>query len=134
MGQKFEPPPGRVFLVSPHHTFDQLAQAINIGFARWDHAHLYQFSLPTGQVIGPGDEDAPADELVANEIQVGSLLRPGIEFGYLFDFGDDWTHSCRVEPQLADPVEEYGAEPRVSVPIWGWGTIPDQYGREGPED
>lgn len=133
MGQKFQPPPGRVFLVSPSNTFGQLAQAINIGFARWDHAHLYRFSLPTGEVIGLGDEDAPADELV-DEIQVGSLLRPGNEFEYVFDFGDDWTHSCRVEALLADPAEEYGGEPEVPVPIWSWGTIPDQYGREGPED
>jgi hypothetical protein len=35
----------------------------------------------------------------------------------------------------ADPAEEYGSPPpRRPVPIWGWGTIPDQYGRESLED
>lgn len=28
-----------------------------------------------------------------------------------------------------DPVEEYGELPSEIVPIFCWGTIPDQYGR-----
>ena len=35
-----------------------------------------------------------------------------------------------VEREKADPVEEYGALPERPVAIWGWGWIPDQYGRE----
>ena len=133
-GQDLEPPPGRVFLASPDHTFDALAQTINIGFARWDHAHLYAFTLPTGETIGVGAEDAPEDELVAHETRLGSCLKGGTVFDYVFDFGDDWTHSCRVESTSSDAVKEYGVEPDGPVPIWGWGTIPDQYGREGPDD
>ncbi len=129
-----QPPPGRVFLVSPDHTFDQLAQAINIGFARWDLSRLYQFTLPTGEVIGPGDDDAPPEELVAEETRVGTLLIPGSEFDYVFDLGHEWTHSCRVDGEQSDPVAEYSVEPKMPIPIWGWGTIPDQYGREEPDD
>ena len=33
--------------------------------------------------------------------------------------------------EKADPREEWGAGPlpRQPVAIWGWGSIPDQYGR-----
>lgn len=36
--QRFDPPPGRVFLVSPRHAFAQPAEAIDVGFARWDRS------------------------------------------------------------------------------------------------
>ena len=32
--------------------------------------------------------------------------------------------------EKGDPVEEYGIVPNVPAPIWGWGSIPDQYGRQ----
>jgi Transposase DDE domain len=56
-------------------------------------------------------------------------VRPGEEFEYVFDLGDNWRHRCTVEPEKGDPVEEYGIVPNVPAPIWGWGSIPDQYGR-----
>jgi hypothetical protein len=58
--------------------------------------------------------------------EVGS----GDSFDYTFDFGDDWRHRLTVEPEKADPLEEYGAKPSSPVPIWGWGMIPDQYWRD----
>jgi precorrin-8X/cobalt-precorrin-8 methylmutase len=33
-----------------------------------------------------------------------------------------------------DPVEVYGVAPAAPVPIWGWGSIPDQYGRRTEDD
>jgi hypothetical protein len=56
-------------------------------------------------------------------------VTPGDEFTYIFDLGDDWRHRCVVETEKADPREEYGALPTRPVAIWGWGSIPDQYGR-----
>ena len=40
---------------------------------------------------------------------------------------------CSVEPDKTDPLEEYGTLPKVPVAIWGWGWIPDQYGRRSEE-
>jgi hypothetical protein len=40
------PCPGRVFAVSPAHTFHTFAEAIDDAFARWDRSHLHQFTLP----------------------------------------------------------------------------------------
>jgi len=38
-----------------------------------------------------------------------------------------------VDPGKVDPLREYGAIPSGPVAIWGWGSIPDQYGRESFE-
>ena len=131
-----EPPPGRVFIVGPSHSFEQLAEAIDAAFARWDLSHLHEFELPDGRRVGfPSDEYAP--DLVWEDhatLKVARELKPGEEFSYVFDLGDDWRHRCRVLADKVDPAEEYGAPPKRPVPIWGWGWIPDQYGRETLED
>ena len=65
--------------------------------------------------------------------QVGRELAVGSHFGYVFDLGDDWTHACTVENQV-DPLEVLGARPDRPMVYWGWGTIPDQYGRRWDSD
>jgi len=65
---------------------------------------------------------------------VARELAPGDQFTYTFDLGDNWRHRCRVLAEKVDPIEEYGPRPRGPVPIWGWGWIPDQYGRLSLED
>ncbi len=62
--------------------------------------------------------------------QVGQLPRSLSEqFAYVFDLGDNWQHLCTVGPKLADPMESLGTVPDRPLPCWGWGDIPDQYGR-----
>lgn len=120
--------PGRVFLVGPAHTFRELAEAINLHFARWDLSHLHEFTLADGRKIGFSDPESP-ETLDQERIPVAAALDKGDEFEFVFDFGDDWTHQCRVEEVGVDPAKLYGEPPRLPVPIWGWGSIPDQYGR-----
>jgi len=126
-----DPSPGRIFLVGPSHTFEQFAEAIDAAFARWDLSHLHNFELKDGRLIGyPDDSFGP--ELVWLDhamLKVAKELKPGDEFEYVFDLGDNWRHRCTVEAEKGDPVEEYGIVPNVPAPIWGWGSIPDQYGR-----
>lgn len=135
-GMECDPPPGRILIVGPSHSFEQLAEAIDAAFARWDLSHLHEFELPDGRKVGfPSDDYAP--DLVWEDhamLKVARELKPGQEFSYVFDFGDDWCHRCRVLLEKADPAEEYGAPPKGPVAIWGWGWIPDQYGRETLED
>jgi hypothetical protein len=135
-GEELVDPPGRDVLVSSAHTFAELASAIDRAFARWDLSHLHEFRLLDGRRIIMMDgadefeEIDPArqlDEIGHTLSSVG--LRVGDTFVYVFDFGDDWEHGCTVLRADVDPEEEAGIVPSEILPIFGWGTIPDQYGR-----
>jgi hypothetical protein len=134
LGAQFKPSPGRIFIVGPAHTFGALADAINASFARWDLSHLHEFELADGRRIG-FDDPEPFDDAVIEDqaaTKLAGAVAPGDEFRFVFDFGDRWEHRCRVLADKVDPREEWGAGPLPKQPIaiWGWGTIPDQYGRE----
>ena len=64
------------------------------------------------------------------KFKVCRTVNPGDEFEYVFDLGDNWRHRCVVMADKADPLVEYGLIPDGPVAIWGWGSIPDQYGRQ----
>ncbi len=134
-GQEFSPAPGRLFAAAPDHSFADLANAIDDGFARWDRGHLHEFQLGDGTRVGPVDEDAEED-LVDDRRSKLSRLSLGDQFVYIFDLGDDWTHRCTVSNDLIDPLERLGMVPSKPTAFFGWGQIPDQYGRttgEGAE-
>ena len=142
-GEELWPWPGRIFAVGPAHTFAQLADAINNAFARWDLAHLSMFTLADGTVVTDRES---ADEFAASPFgpitlsldigsaKVATTLRPGAEFRFVFDLGDDWTHRCVVEKEKVDPLEVLGIRPRGPLAYWGWGAMPDQYGRRWADD
>lgn len=133
-GVDCKPPPGRIFIVGPRHSFGDLAEAIDTAFARWDLSHLHGFELADGRRIGMPDPDYPDEWLDESALKVIKEVKPGEVFEYTFDFGDNWRHRCEVEPERADPREEYGPMPPAPVPIWGWGSIPDQSGRTALEE
>jgi hypothetical protein len=133
IGKDLDPPPGRVFLVAPDNTFRDLADAINIHFARWDLAHLHVFRLEDGREIGYPDEEFP-EWLDHETIKVSDAGLEGGLFEYIFDLGDEWTHRCRVTEVGIDPIEMFDEEPDLPIPISGWGSMPDQYGRRSEND
>jgi hypothetical protein len=131
-GERIQPPPGRDFLASSDHSLLELGVAIDTAFARWDLGHLHLFRLPAGaRYVMGGDEDGtPGTESVF----VGGLgLSEGTEFEYVFDLGDEWLHRCEVRSVGVDPEELFGDVPLGPVPIFGWGSVPDQYGRTTPD-
>ena len=137
-GERFWPRPGRVFVASRAHTFAALAEAIDDGFARWDRAHLSSFTLADGTLIA---DKNPFFDLFDNGIDSVDIratklsrLRLGEQFAYTFDFGDDWHHLCTVGDKRIDPEEVYGLEPMTPAPYFGWGMLPDQYGRYWDDD
>jgi hypothetical protein len=138
LGARLSPSPGRIFIVGPSHTFSALADAVNEAFARWDLGHLHEFELAGGRRIGFVDPE-PCDDAVIEEqsaIKVAAAVAPGEEFRFVFDFGDRWEHRCRVLADKVDPRQEWGDGPlpRRPVAIWGWGEIPDQYGRRSARE
>lgn len=60
-GEEFEPSPGRMMIAAPEHTLAELAEAIDLGFARWDHSHHHLFELLDGRSLMSGEESAGAD-------------------------------------------------------------------------
>jgi hypothetical protein len=74
---------------------------------------------------------APIDIAAA---KVARTLEPGAEFQFTFDLGDAWTHRCVVGEEKIDPLEVLGIRPDAPLPYWGWGSIPDQYGRRWASD
>lgn len=132
-GEDFWPRPGRVMAASGSHTFQQLARAIDLAFARWDLSHLCEFRLADGTRIGSAEWDDTGNIVDAARTKL-SRLRPADRFVYEFDFGDGWTHLLTVADKRIDPLDELGITPTVPTPYWGWGAIPDQYGRRFEDD
>jgi hypothetical protein len=133
-GQDLWPRPGRILAAARSHTFAQLATAIDDAFARWDRAHLHQFDLTDGVRIGRPDWDDEAENLLDGPRTTLARLKNDEQFVYEFDFGDSWTHLCTVGPTRIDPIELLGIVPDQPLPYWGWGDIPDQYGRRWDGD
>jgi hypothetical protein len=139
-GEELASAPGRVLLVHADHAFSDLAEAVDTSFGRWDLTPLHQFEVE-GRVLvtaGAGGDGTP-DAEDSDEVTIGEVgLRVGARFVYIFDLGEGWTHECTVEDVTVDPFELTGEEPDVPVPVYGWGTVPDQYGRttedEGDDD
>ncbi len=137
------PPPGRIFAVRPTHTFVQFADSVNDAFARWDRSHLSLFTCADGRIVTDSETGAELASGIGGPLlspldigttRLADVLSPGEEFQFTFDLGDDWTHRCVITADRIDPREELGLTPRLPLPFWGWGQIPDQYGRRTADD
>ena len=93
---------------------------------------MHEFEFKDGTRIGIADPD---DDALLDERRLNlSRLKPGDQFIYVFDLGDDWAHLCTVSDSPIDPVESVGVVPDGPLPYFGWGAIPDQYGRAWSDD
>jgi hypothetical protein len=130
MREDLWPRPARTFVASRSHSFEQLAEAIDDAFGRWDLAHLHEFTLADGTCIGEPDPEWDEGRVIVDSRRTKlSRLALGEQFAYVFDLGDNWAHLCTVGPERADPLESYGVVPSRPAAIFGWGDLPDQYGR-----
>jgi hypothetical protein len=133
MGIGCDPPPGRTFAVGPNVTFEELASAINTTFGRWDLSHLHEFSFEDDRRVGFPDEDEDPPTIDHATLRVASELRPGDRFTYTFDLGAGWEHAGEVLEEPFDPVETFGETVPSPLCLAGWGTLPDQYGRDSED-
>ena len=136
-GERFWPRPGRLFAASRAHSFAQLSDAIEDAFARWDRAHLHEFTLADATRLATPfqgwEQSSQGPALDDRRIRLNRLAL-GERFLYIFDFGDGWLHLCTVGEKRIDPLETLGSLPSRPLPYWGWGALPDQYGRRFAED
>lgn len=124
-------PPGRVLLARSDHVFADLADAVNNAFGRWDLTPLHEFTVDGLRLVPGGDpQDLEAQD--SEEITLGETgIATGEPFTYVFDLGEGWDHDCRVEQT---DVEADTAEADGPIAVFGWGSVPDQYGRETEDD
>ena len=115
------------------HTLHHVLQAA----MGWTDAHLHEFSVNGKRYSLPDPEDdpkrLPVDE---RKVPLGQISEPGLEFKYLYDYGDSWTHVIRVEE--ASPITEpAGCKPYgVAFVDAGQGACPpeDSGGAPGYQD
>lgn len=134
--KEFSQPAGRDLLIHGSHSFALVAAAIDRAFAGWDLSHLHEFRIPDGRRVGTVDEefgegDDELDERMETVATAG--LKVGDRFEYVFDFGDGWEHVCTVLRDRVDAKKESGIIPAEITPVFGWGSIHDQYGRATPD-
>jgi len=113
-------------------TLEELHQAIFDAFDRFD-PHMYEFQMGKGPMDrdGPryvlpeaaGDDFGPRVLGAVDKTTIDEMgLKVGRQFGYWFDFGDDWHHQIGVEKIEDGPGE--GEYPRVIARV---GESPEQY-------
>lgn len=125
------PPPGRVFVVGPRHSFRNLADAIDDVFARWDRSQLREFTLADRRVLadrGP-ERNGPVEDYAG--LLVARTASSGSEFRYVSDPGDWWVHRCTVGPGKVDPVDVLGVEPTGRCPTGDGEVSPTSTGVAG---
>ncbi|MEX0967641.1 MAG: plasmid pRiA4b ORF-3 family protein [Bacteroidia bacterium] len=86
-------------LLVPSANFSQLHWIIQHAFG-WENSHLYEFTIvQDGESvsIGPPNEEFP-DVVAAAKVPLRKYLtKPGQEVSYLYDFGDSWEHTIKLE-------------------------------------
>ena len=78
-GEQYWPRPGRIFAAARSHTFEQLADAIDDAFARWDRSHLQEFTLADSRRLCDPDPDWEIEGEVTEDYRRVKLsrLHPG---------------------------------------------------------
>ena len=106
-----EPTIWRRVEVPPEITLKDLHSVIQAAMG-WENAHLFQFHVRRETIAGPGmggGSPYGARPVGAGRVQLGDLAARGIKrFSYVYDMGDNWEHTIRIEKLLSgDPAATY---------------------------
>jgi hypothetical protein len=98
--QNIKPPVWRRILVDASSTLDQVHEVIQAAFGWWNY-HLHEFEID-GTRYGDPDPDDDWGPPTVNErrVRLDTVVTAGSTFGYLYDFGDGWSHRVTVEKDL----------------------------------
>jgi len=89
-----EPEIWRRVVVSTGTTLHELHRIIQLMFEWYDY-HLYEFTVSGVKYQAPDSESEGEDSTRTRIAQL--RLSTGLEFTYVYDFGDDWLHRITVE-------------------------------------
>lgn len=78
-------------------TLDQLHQVIQLAVG-WTDSHLHEFTIKGVTYATPHPDDDLGRKITDERVvRLRTVLEPGLEFDYVYDFGDNWRHIVRVE-------------------------------------
>ena len=102
-----KPPVWRRLTIPGHMRLADVHEVLQTAMG-WTDSHLHRFYLgdPWGGPHFVTDYDIEEGEEGINELDVrlDQLLRePGQKLGYMYDFGDDWAHTLRLEKAAPMP-------------------------------
>jgi hypothetical protein len=102
-----EPEIWRRVVVPADITLDRLHDVIQICMG-WNDSHLHRFTIDGREYTDYFDEvDEGREEFEAMYV-LGDLVKTkGAEFNYLYDYGDDWSHTVRYEKSRREPNHGY---------------------------
>lgn len=90
------PPIWRQFQVWGDATLAQLHRILQMVMG-WENYHLYEFRIG-GRIYGDPDLDDEREIIDAKRARICNVLPGlGVEFEYVYDFGDDWRHDLLLE-------------------------------------
>lgn len=93
----------------PDVTLEQLHVFLQAALG-WFDCHLHEFSVGEERIVS--DDAAEFEELddevrFESEVSLGDLVEAGTkQFGYWYDFGDDWRHTIKIEKTLQLDADE----------------------------
>lgn len=95
---RVEPPVLRRIEVPLEIRLDDLHLAIQIAMG-WENCHLYEFRTRVGRWSVPDPDFDMPDNHSATSATLSDLLKKGgaKTFKYVYDFGDGWEHTVKVE-------------------------------------
>ncbi len=102
-----KPPLWRRLELASDMLLDELHDVLQVAFG-WTDSHLHRFSSGTGfydrdaeQYLCPFDVEEGEDGIPEHEVRLDEVLADvGDTLFYVYDFGDDWQHSVRLEAVL----------------------------------
>lgn len=101
----------RTFLIYRNCNFRALHNAIQMTMGRED-AHLFEFKIKDISVMPEDEDDFCSDKkadakAITLDTPIRKLLKKGDTFQYIYDFGDYWIHTLKVEDDISYDVKDW---------------------------
>lgn len=134
------PPVWRRLQVRSDVRLDRLHVILQLAMG-WTNSHLHRFSTEPGwdptapSIVTPYDVEEGEEGVLEEKVRLDQLLRePGDRAWYTYDFGDDWSHTLRVESAEPLPARARNVPPAVCLDGSGACPLEDVGGAHGHND
>jgi hypothetical protein len=95
--ENIKPPVWRRVLVDASSTLDHVHEVLQAAFGWWNR-HLHEFEIDGTRYGNPDpDDDGEPPTVEEQRVRLDTVVTAGSTFGYLYDFGDGWSHRVTVE-------------------------------------